>query len=118
MLPHPIPEVKPCSQVKGRLILQHTEEKIKKVYTDMCASGAVDRVGFILGANLSRFAHLAMERSDHVSAKRGGDLGWIGRLRSEPRFEEVAFITPKGACTPPFRAEGGFRLFYCEERKG
>jgi len=118
-MPKPFLAEKPCIQVKGRHIMVNTAEKARKIYVEISVSGTHDRVGFIRGANLARFANLATERSDcQVSAKKGGDLGWISKGKLHPRLEEVAMATPSGACSPPFKVANNFHMFLCEERKG
>jgi len=117
-MPRPYQEDKACSQVKGRHIMQNTVEKIRKVYSEMALSGQVDRVGFIRSANLARFCSLATERSDCPSSKKGGDLGWICKKKADSKIDEVAFVTPKGGCSPPFKSSNGYHVFFCEDRKG
>ncbi len=46
------------------------------------------------GANFEELAKKYSE--DPGSAKEGGSLGWIGRGRTVPEFEKVAFSLPKG----------------------
>lgn len=116
-MPKPFQEEKPCTQVKGRHIMVNTAEKVRKVYVEISVSGQIDRVGFIRAANLARFTSLATERSDCPSGKKGGgDMGWISKTAAS-KFSEVAFATPKGACSPPFKSQNGFHMFFCEERK-
>lgn len=118
-LPKPFQPEKPCTQVKGRHIVVSTAEKVRKAYIEISISGTHDRVGFIRGANLARFASLAMERSDcPITAKKGGDMGWIAKGKGDARVEEVAMVTPRGACSPPFKVGNSFHLFFCEDRKG
>jgi parvulin-like peptidyl-prolyl isomerase len=117
-MPKPFPEEKPCSQVKGRHIMINTVEKARKVYNEISVSGNIDRTGFVRGANLARFISLANERSDCPSAKKGGDMGWLTKSKAESKFNDVAFVTPRGACSPPFKSQNGFHMFFCEERKG
>mmetsp|Transcript_84736 Transcript_84736/g.263617 ORF Transcript_84736/g.263617 Transcript_84736/m.263617 type:complete len:286 (-) Transcript_84736:119-976(-) len=117
-IPRPFPPEKPCTQVKGRHIMVNTAEKIRKIYVEISLSGTPDRVGFIRGANLAKFSSLAMERSDCPTGKKGGDLGWIVKGKVDAKLEEVALVTPRGACSPPFKVANSFHLFLCEERKG
>lgn len=116
-MPKPSPEEKPSTQVKGRHIVVNTGEKIRKVYSELLQTGAVDRVGFIRGASATKFNALAQERSDCPTGKRGGDMGWISKGKAESKFQEVAFATPKGACSPPFKSQNGYHVFLCEDRK-
>lgn len=122
-MPKPFQEEKPCCQAKGRHVMVNTVEKVRKIYVEISVSGSVDRVGFIRGANLARFITLCAERSDcPYTAKKGGDLGWIAKNKVEGKndlkINEVALATPKGACSPPFKSQQGFHLFFCEDRKG
>mmetsp|Transcript_60068 Transcript_60068/g.130277 ORF Transcript_60068/g.130277 Transcript_60068/m.130277 type:complete len:303 (-) Transcript_60068:22-930(-) len=116
--PKPFQPEKLCTQVKGRHIMVNTAEKARKVYIELSVSGNVDRVGFVKAVNLQRFIALATDRSDCPSAKRGGDLGWISKGSGDPKLEEVAFATPRGACSPPFKVANFFHIVFCEERKG
>mmetsp|Transcript_109592 Transcript_109592/g.193716 ORF Transcript_109592/g.193716 Transcript_109592/m.193716 type:complete len:283 (+) Transcript_109592:53-901(+) len=116
-MPKPVQDEKPCSQVKGRHIMVNTVEKARKIYVEILVSGIADRAGFIRGANLARFTSLAAERSDCPSREKGGDMGWLARGKADSKFNEVAFVTPKGSCSPIFKSANGFHMFYCEERK-
>lgn len=117
-MPKPFQQDKPCTQVRGRHIMVNTAEKIRKIYIEISLTGSVDRIGFVRGANAAKFTAIAMERSDCPTGKKGGDLGWIAKGKVEAKLEEVAFVTPKGTCSPPFKVSNGFHIFLCEERKG
>ncbi|HPV14673.1 MAG TPA: peptidylprolyl isomerase [Candidatus Cloacimonadota bacterium] len=53
------------------------------------------------------FAEMAANYSDDTSnAQSGGELGWFGKGRMVPPFEEAAFNTPVGSISRP--AESGF----------
>ncbi|KAG7340572.1 parvulin-like peptidyl-prolyl isomerase [Nitzschia inconspicua] len=45
------------------------------------------------------FEELARTESDCSSAKRGGDLGFFGRKKMQPAFEEASFALKKGEMT-------------------
>jgi peptidyl-prolyl cis-trans isomerase NIMA-interacting 1 len=45
------------------------------------------------------FEELARTESDCSSAKRGGDLGFFGRKKMQPAFEEASFALRKGELT-------------------
>ena len=45
------------------------------------------------------FEELARTESDCSSAKRGGDLGYFGRKKMQPAFEEASFALKKGELT-------------------
>ena len=45
------------------------------------------------------FEELARTESDCSSAKRGGDLGFFGRRKMQPAFEEASFALKVGELT-------------------
>ncbi|CAE8709556.1 unnamed protein product, partial [Polarella glacialis] len=117
-LPRPECKVAACAQVKIRRVQVNTEDKIMRCYQAMAAGGGTDCHGFLLGASLGRFMTLAKEKSDAVDSKDGGDLGWITRGKVEPRLDVVAFATPRGGCSPPFRVKPAcFQLVFVEDRR-
>jgi hypothetical protein len=117
-VPKPQSKVHGCVQVRCRVVKVNTEEKICRCYQAMAAGGGADRNGFLLGASSARFMTLAKEKSDGPEAKNGGDLGWVGKGKLDLRIEEVAFNTPVGACSPPFRvALASFHLVFVEDRR-
>ncbi|CAK0884396.1 unnamed protein product [Prorocentrum cordatum] len=117
-MPRPAHPEKPCSQVRGRHIVSSSSEKIRRIYAELLATGVADRTGFIRGASAARFGMLAQEKSDDgITAKKGGDLGWLSRGKMDSKFDEVAFVTPRGACSPPFKLMNCFHLFFSEDRK-
>lgn len=56
------------------------------------------------------FAELAKKTSDGPSKSRGGDLGWFGRGRMVPEFEEAAFALKKGEVSEPIRTQFGWHV--------
>lgn len=118
-MPKPVREEKACNQVRGRHVLVNNAEKAKRIYAEMSVTGTADRQGFLRNASSTRFAALAMERSECLSAGQGGDLGWLSKDKENipSKLQEVAFVTPRNACSPPFKSGSGFHLFFCEERR-
>lgn len=47
---------------------------------------------------------VAQEYSECPSGKKGGDLGWFPRGKMAGPFQEVAFNTPVGAVSAPFKS--------------
>jgi len=63
------------------------------------------------------FAALAKAYSDDTtSAVNGGDLGWFGRGRMVPAFEEAAFSLPVGEVSEPVKTEYGYHLIEVLEK--
>lgn len=60
-----------------------------------------------LRCKLSRFIdrlQVAAAYSECPSGKKGGDLGWFPRGKMAGPFQEVAFNTPVGATSAPFKS--------------
>jgi parvulin-like peptidyl-prolyl isomerase len=55
---------------------------------------------------------IAQEYSECPSGKKGGDLGWFPRGKMAGPFQEVAFSTPMGATSAPFKSTYVFFLDY------
>ncbi|HEB84822.1 MAG TPA: hypothetical protein ENI92_07440, partial [Bacteroidetes bacterium] len=64
------------------------------------------------------FEELAKEYSDDNSAAKGGDLGWFGRGRMVPPFEEAAFGAAKGALVGPVLSRFGYHIIRVDDRRG
>jgi peptidyl-prolyl cis-trans isomerase C len=57
------------------------------------------------------FSSIAQKYSeDTVSAKKGGDLGWINRGAVAPEFSEKSFSLPVGEISEPFLTSFGFHI--------
>jgi parvulin-like peptidyl-prolyl isomerase len=57
------------------------------------------------------FGSVAQKYSqDTVSAKKGGDLGWVNQGAVAAEFSEKAFNTPVGEITEPFLTAFGFHI--------
>ncbi|CAI0431561.1 unnamed protein product [Linum tenue] len=65
----------------------------------------------------AEFAKLAAEYSECPSGKKGGDLGWFPRGKMAGPFQEVAFNTPVGATSAPFKSTHGYHVILAEGRK-
>lgn len=64
------------------------------------------------------FAEAAKQYSnDPGSAEKGGDLGYFGRGRMVPEFEEAAFSLPLGQMSEPVKSAFGFHLILVDDRK-
>ncbi|MCB0407257.1 MAG: SurA N-terminal domain-containing protein [Bdellovibrionales bacterium] len=101
-------------QVRARHILimadpndsKAVEEAKKKITT---ASERIKKEGF---------EKVAKDMSDDTqSAKKGGDLGYFGRGRMVPAFEEAAFQLEKGTISAPIQTQYGFHLIQVVDKK-
>jgi len=55
------------------------------------------------------FAKLVMDHSKHVSARKGGDLGFLTRKQYKP-LTEVAFVLKPGRFSKPFKTTSGWTI--------
>jgi peptidyl-prolyl cis-trans isomerase SurA len=62
------------------------------------------------------FAKLAKENSDDGSKEDGGYLGFAAGLRYVFPFENVAFATPVGKVSAPFRSQFGYHIIKVHSR--
>jgi peptidyl-prolyl cis-trans isomerase D len=68
--------------------------------------------------NGAKFEDLAKKYSeDPGSAKEGGSLGWIGKGRTVPEFEKVAFSLPVGQTSGLVKSSYGFHIIRVEARQ-
>lgn len=63
------------------------------------------------------FAEMAKAYSDGPSGPEGGDLGWFGRGRMVPEFEEAAFALEIGEVSDPVKTQFGYHIILVEERR-
>lgn len=56
------------------------------------------------------FFQIAAEYSECPSGKKGGDLGWFPRGKMAGPFQEVAFNTPVGVTSAPFKSTYGILI--------
>jgi peptidyl-prolyl cis-trans isomerase C len=60
------------------------------------------------GANFAKIA--ARYSEDKVSAKKGGDLGWLKEGAIDPRFSKTVFSMKPGEISKPFETAYGFHI--------
>lgn len=92
----------PEEERRARHILVETEDEARSVIEEL--DGGAD------------FATLATERSTGPSGPNGGDLGFFGRGRMVPVFEDAAFALEVDSYTPdPVESRFGWHVIYLEE---
>lgn len=83
------------------------------------AKAKIDSIYNILQDDPSQFEKLAMEYSeDPGSGRQGGVLPWFGAGQMVQEFEDVAFATPTGEVSAPFRTAFGWHIIHKLDQKG
>eukprot|EP00252_Welwitschia_mirabilis_P013030 TRINITY_DN2879_c0_g1_i1.p1 TRINITY_DN2879_c0_g1~~TRINITY_DN2879_c0_g1_i1.p1 ORF type:complete len:146 (-),score=33.12 TRINITY_DN2879_c0_g1_i1:224-661(-) len=102
-----------CTYVKARHVLCEKQGKINEAYKKL-------QDGWLSNGEKvppAEFAKIAAEYSECPSGKKGGDLGWFPRGKMAGPFQEVAFNTPVGATSAPFKSTHGYHIILVEGRK-
>jgi peptidyl-prolyl cis-trans isomerase D len=64
------------------------------------------------------FSALAKKYSEDTgSAENGGSIGWIGKGRTVPEFEKVAFSLPKGGTSDLVQSSYGFHIIHVDDKQ-
>lgn len=99
-----VADFEPAEERRARHILVESAEDAANVIEEL--DGGAD------------FAELAAERSTGPSASNGGDLGWFGRGRMVPAFEDAAFALEVGSYSAePVETQFGFHVLIVEETR-
>ncbi|KAH7683641.1 peptidyl-prolyl cis-trans isomerase NIMA-interacting 4 protein [Dioscorea alata] len=102
-----------CTYVKARHILCEKQGKINEAYKKL-------QDGWLSNGDKvppAEFAKVAAEYSECPSGKKGGDLGWFPRGKMAGPFQDVAFSTPIGVTSAPFKSTHGYHIILSEGRK-
>lgn len=87
-------------------------EKIKMLAQQLRMSGVGDQK-----VNPQQFAELAATFSEDASANVGGDLGWFGRGRMVPEFEDSAFALEPGETSSVVKTQFGYHVIFVEDKQ-
>lgn len=99
-----IKSFKPQEEVRARHILVTSEEDAQAIIKELDSG--------------TDFATLAKEKSTGPSGPNGGDLGYFGRGRMVPEFEQAAFALQKGDySSAPVRSQFGWHVIMVEDRR-
>lgn len=92
---------------------QSEQVRARHILVDTAEQAAAARARLDSGED---FAKVAREVSKDAAAN-GGDLGWFGRGRMVPPFEEAAFGAAVGAVVGPVRTQFGYHLIQVQEKR-
>jgi peptidyl-prolyl cis-trans isomerase C len=97
-------EAKQFTQVRASHLLVKTEEEAINLREEIVA-GKIN------------FADAASKVSMCPSGKQGGDLGFFGRGRMVPEFDQAAFSLPVGEISQPIQTQFGWHLLVVTDQK-
>ncbi len=63
------------------------------------------------------FEELAKKSSKCPSAQKGGDLGWFGKGKMDPAFENAAFALKKGETSGVVKSSFGYHIIRLDDRR-
>ena len=99
-----IAKATPEQEVNARHILVKTEDEARAIIKEL-EEGA-------------DFVELAKAKSTGPSGPKGGDLGYFGKGRMVPEFEQAAFALEKGGYTKePVKTQFGFHIIKVEDKR-
>ncbi len=72
----------------------------------------------LLSANKAKFEDIAKQFSDDKGSKdNGGDIGFFSAMQTVYPFENVAYTTPVGKMSKPFRSQFGYHIVKVIEKR-
>ncbi len=86
--------------------------------TVAAAKAKIDKVAADLKAGANFAAEAKQYSEDTGSATSGGELGYFSRGQMDSDFEKVAFTTPVGQISAPFRTQFGWHILKVNAKKG
>jgi peptidyl-prolyl cis-trans isomerase D len=99
------------AQVKARHILLNIDEKNKEA--DVLKKAQALKATL----NPQNFAKIAGKETEDPSGKgaKGGELGWFGKGRMVPEFEQAAFALKPGQISAPVKTNFGYHIILVED---
>ncbi len=103
-------------KIKVAHVLFRTNKKMSEIENQAVLTKAQEAYSKARAGML--FSDVAKQYSeDTISAKQGGDLGWIRNGSIDPVFSDKAFSTQAGEITEPFKTPFGFHIVKVLEEK-
>ncbi|MFS0824325.1 peptidylprolyl isomerase [Bacillus sp. 1P02SD] len=105
-------EVKEGEVVKASHILAKFSDNPSAEVTDEQKAAAKKKIEEVKAKLDSgeKFEDVAKEYSDDSTAQNGGDLGWFGKGRMVPEFEEAAFALKEGETSDIIESQYGYHI--------
>ncbi|MDH3638031.1 MAG: peptidylprolyl isomerase [Gammaproteobacteria bacterium] len=109
-------QMKRPEEVHARHILIKVESGADEA-ADKAATEKIEEI-LVEAKGGADFAELAKKHSQGPSGPQGGDLGFFGRGRMVPAFEQAAFALQPGELSEAVRTQFGYHIIKSEERRG
>lgn len=104
------------TEIKTRHIL--IKVNTDNINEDLKALKKAESIYEMVLANRKRFADIARQYSeDKLTAKDGGDLGWVSRGQMVPAFEKQLYKLTAGDIAGPIKTLFGYHIILAEDRK-
>jgi peptidyl-prolyl cis-trans isomerase D len=111
-----VPEQVNVSHILIKTPLPGSDGKVDPKGTEEARKKAEDVLKQLkAGGNFSELAKKYSE--DPGSGKNGGSLGWIGKGRTVPEFEQAAFSLAKGATSGLVQSSYGFHIIRLDDKQ-
>jgi peptidyl-prolyl cis-trans isomerase D len=114
-------------RVKVRHILIETPKpgpdgKIDQKGVDEARAKAQDvlkqlKAGGDFAALANKYSNDPGNEDPKTHAKKGGELGWMGKGQTVPEFDKTAFAQSKGQISDPVQSSFGFHIIQTEEKE-
>lgn len=112
-----VEDVREFEEVHAAHILKLTPQgDLQKFANAQVTMDSLYNVAIEEGADFAALAKAYSE--DPGSGARGGDLGWFGRGRMVPEFEEAAFNMEVGTVCKPFQTHYGIHIIKLYDKRG
>jgi peptidyl-prolyl cis-trans isomerase D len=114
-------------RVKVRHILITTPKpgadgKVDQKGVDEARAKALDvskqlKAGGDFAALANKYSNDPGNEDPNTHAKKGGELGWMGKGQTVPEFDKAAFAQSKGQISDPVQSSFGFHIIQTEEKE-
>lgn len=85
--------------------------------TEDAALQKIEMIKKLLADPKASFSDLATTYSEDLSAKSGGDLGWVQRGRTSPALDQAIFALQPGETSDVVKTEFGYHIARCDARE-